>query len=220
MTTTTYDVDAHINMRLLSREGDGDADINSQSGRMTRVSVGWTLTRNNTAQQDGFDVTYWCRIEEVHKDYTTISNGWDNKVISVRCDPNVEIVHVNAGGPTHSALDTNWSNSHGFSRVVRGKKHDWVNWTNEDFARNAGFIRFFIKVDGPGRDDRGNCAIDATLRIPITTRPRPSAAPFSFRSSRDIFKVEASRAFLDVIGSGSSRKMPYAIRKSARQRAG
>lgn len=169
----TYHLSASINMPLTTVEGRGDADINTKSGRSTRITAGWHLKRRAEGLSHAFDVSFMCRIQELNPDYSTISNGHQTHILSFESDPNLEIVHVPTGSFTYSAnVDGDYGNAFGFTRVIKGQQRGWLNWTSEPLIRGAGFTRFYIRVDGPGRDDRGNCAIDATLRIPVTTRQK------------------------------------------------
>ena len=175
----TYNLEAVINTPLTTLSGRGDGDVNTKSGRRTRVTAHWSLALRTEGTASVFDVYFSCEIQEMQPDYTTISNAGRTHVAGFWVDPAMELLDVPTGSYNFPNVEGDNGNQYGFTRIVSGRQRGFVNWTSEPLVRAAGFTRFFVAIDGDGRDDRGNCAVNATLRIPITTRPKMSGTSSS-----------------------------------------
>jgi hypothetical protein len=163
----TLEVNIPINITSFQASSDGDPDINTQDGRKTQVQASWHLQKTGRE----FKFFFLAEIYEVHPDNTELFATYNDLPLTFTFGEMIEVVaYPNEKAPRHSGPPYDWSASQGFGRLVYGKQRAMIDWTNSQSVRKAGFTHFYIHVDGPGRDDRGNARLKATLQFKFTLR--------------------------------------------------
>lgn len=186
----------HALDNVLSRDG-ADADIYTKPDRRTYLRVHWRLkTGQNQAGTECFWLHFASYLLEADGDGTELSIN--APMLEFGLEKNLEFDAIdtsdpgwNAGGPAR------WGNAHGFGFHIYGKHHEWLDFGPGTFTNPliapvpqalvtaAGFTRFRIRIDGPGRDDRGNAFIDAELKFSVSLREKDSGVkPFKWPSSK------------------------------------
>ena len=143
-----------FNVAHVSSIGEGDADVFTQSGRHTTVTVrteGLSIYADAKAIQ--FSLLY--RVEEGHEDYTTLESR--SQVIIPVPDETYSIVRIRA-----DKLPTNYSG------VFYGKDHEWHDISDQPGVTNTYLNWLAVKFDGKGRDDNGNAQLRASIVVPVT----------------------------------------------------
>lgn len=202
-----YSVDFKVPIyRLFDRHlpnNGGDADIHTKPDRRTYLRVHWHLrTGRNDAGRECFWLHFASYLLEADGDGTELSVDLA-PIFEFACQENLEFDSIdtsdpgwNAGGPAR------WSHAHGFGFHILGKYHSWLNFSpgtysvdpqsmfSQPLVQTAGFTKFRIRIDGPGRDDRGNAVVDAELKFSVSLREKASGAkPLIWPSSRDAHRL-------------------------------
>lgn len=171
-----------------------DADVNTQRGRKTYVQARWGVRSVGSRYQ----FNLYVEIFEMHPDSTYLVGKFGPRgsgELEFEFDPMTTEVIAHPKDLDLVNLDelgVPWSSSQGFGKYIYGKEHGTVDWSNSPSVRKAGFTRFYIRIDGPGRDDRGNAKLDATIDFDFVLRHKDiesKRGTVQKRPIEELFKV-------------------------------
>lgn len=132
-------------------DGSGDADVNTQPGRNTIVtvrSVGLTLSPD----AKGLQFTLIYSIREGSPDHTHL----ESRTKVVLPAPRGSRIVKFGQGVTDVA----------FAKVFTGRNHDFNDVSGE--VQGSYLNSLEVKFDGKGDDDQGNARLKASIVIPVT----------------------------------------------------
>lgn len=147
-----YFAQARVLFSTVASVGPGDADVNTQKDRSTRVWVS-SKTPDPSQGTNSIRVTVEYAVEEVHKDNTRLD---ESRNVDIQLPYGYQFVEF--GGGYHDAQ---------YEDVIRGKFHSWKTITNLSGIAGSCLDSCKIKIDDDGDDDEGGAQLDAHIMIPV-----------------------------------------------------
>ncbi|WP_113452334.1 hypothetical protein [Rhizobium sp. SYY.PMSO] len=152
MKTMFYFAQADIFIDTMYSDGPGDEDVNTKSGRQTRVKVK-TATPAPAANAQEIQVYVDYSVEEVHKDYTHLSG---RAVARIQLESGLTFSKFGAGFKDAS-----------YSETIGGQKHNWIDISSANGIVGSVLQWCSVKIDGKGDDANGNTQLRGHLSVPL-----------------------------------------------------
>jgi hypothetical protein len=193
MTTMFYFAQADIFIDTMNSDGPGDEDVNTKSGRQTRVKVK-TTTPIPAANGQEIQVYIDYAVEEVHKDYTHLSG---------RAIARIQL----ESGLTFSKFGDGFKDA-SYSETIGGEKHNWIDISSASGIVGSVLQWCSIKIDGNGDDANGNTQLKAHLSVPLwvnVVNPNPASRGEVSTTSHQTFPLSMKEAL--TFGSEGARSI-------------
>jgi hypothetical protein len=152
MDTMFYVAQADIFISTMNSDGPGDEDVNTKSGRQTRVQVKTTTPiPANSGQEIQVFIDY--SVEEVHKDNTHLTG---------RAIARIQL----ESGLTFNRFGDGFKDAT-YNESIGGEIHTWKDISSASGIVGSVLQWCSIKIDGKGDDANGNVGLKGHLSVPL-----------------------------------------------------
>jgi hypothetical protein len=152
MDTMFYFAQADIFIDTMNSDGPGDEDVNTQSGRQTRVKIK-TTTPAPAASGQEIQVFVDYSVEEVRKDNTHLSG---RIIATIQLE----------SGLTFNRFGDGFKDAT-YSESIGGEQHNWMDISSASGIVGSVLQWCSIKIDGRGDDTNGNTGLKGHLSVPL-----------------------------------------------------